>query len=60
MSEYQYYAFLALDRPLTAKERAELWLSSPPALRGALIAGGLGWCRQLGASGPSRPARRPG
>jgi len=24
MSEYQYYEFLALDRPLTAKQRAEL------------------------------------
>ena len=24
MSEYQYYEFLALDRPLTEKERAEL------------------------------------
>ncbi len=24
MSEYQYYEFLALDRPLTEKQRAEL------------------------------------
>ena len=24
MSEYQYYEFLALDRPLTAEQRAEL------------------------------------
>jgi len=24
MSEYQYYEFLALDRPLTDKQRAEL------------------------------------
>jgi hypothetical protein len=24
VSEYQYYAFLALDRPLTGKQRAEL------------------------------------
>ena len=24
MSEYQYYEFLALDRPLTGKQRAEL------------------------------------
>ena len=24
MSEYQYYEFLALDRPLTAEERSEL------------------------------------
>ncbi|EKD40297.1 MAG: hypothetical protein ACD_75C00104G0001, partial [uncultured bacterium] len=24
MSEYQYYEFLAIDRPLTAKETAEL------------------------------------
>ncbi|MEU8265192.1 hypothetical protein AB0C02_31865 [Micromonospora sp. NPDC048999] len=24
MSEYQYYAFIAVDRPLTSRERAEL------------------------------------
>jgi hypothetical protein len=30
MSEYQYYEFLALDRPLTAEQRAES--SSPPHL----------------------------
>lgn len=24
MSEYQYYEFLALDRPLTGKQRAEI------------------------------------
>ena len=30
MSEYQHYEFLALDRPLTAEQRAES--SSPPHL----------------------------
>ena len=32
MSEYQYYEFLALDRPLTGKQRAELG-RYPPARR---------------------------
>ena len=31
MSEYQYYEFLALDQPLTAEQRAELWSISTRA-----------------------------
>ena len=54
MSEYQYYEFLAVDRPLTAAEQAEVrQLSTRARITATSFANEYHWGDFKGSPGPA-------